>query len=102
MFACMGSGKLNEGCDFSWGSPGPNQPWQSGPCNYNLMGGGGGGGQGIQNMHRRISAGLGHENTETRPSNERATAWPQCFNAFRRSPSYVWPSDSPQNVKLLL
>lgn len=26
MFVCMGSGKLNGGCDFSWGSPGHNQP----------------------------------------------------------------------------
>lgn len=34
VFVCMGSGrKLNGHCDFSWGSPGPNQPRQSGPCN---------------------------------------------------------------------
>ena len=25
--------KLNGGCDFSWGSRGPDQPRQSGPCN---------------------------------------------------------------------
>lgn len=30
--------KLNGGCDFSWGSPGSDQPWQSGPCDGNLMG----------------------------------------------------------------
>lgn len=39
VFVCMGSGRrLNGHCDFSWGSPGPNQPRQSGPCNYNPSG----------------------------------------------------------------